>query len=152
MTWDNGPAAYWSSVEVNVGIICACLPTLKAFMSRFFPKLLGVNSSSNNGGVGSTTRGTSGFRKSMFGNNGVPTMNRSMLRSQRGGGDGMGDLEMQKGLTTMDEGNKIQVVTVVAQELEELREDDDDKSSTHEIGEAGGARHGVQTVVGTNIV
>ncbi|KAF2219703.1 hypothetical protein BDZ85DRAFT_183704, partial [Elsinoe ampelina] len=40
LTWDNGPIAYWSSVEVNVGIICACLPTLKAFAMKYFPNML----------------------------------------------------------------------------------------------------------------
>jgi hypothetical protein len=39
-TWNNVGAATWSSVELNVGITCACLPTLKPLVNRFFPKLL----------------------------------------------------------------------------------------------------------------
>ncbi|KAL1306841.1 hypothetical protein AAFC00_005497 [Neodothiora populina] len=40
VTWDNGSAAAWSSLEVNVGIVCASLPTLRKSISRFFPKAL----------------------------------------------------------------------------------------------------------------
>ncbi|KAH8650979.1 hypothetical protein BGZ60DRAFT_334095, partial [Tricladium varicosporioides] len=38
-TWDNVGAATWSTVEVNVGIICACLPTLKPLILWIFPRL-----------------------------------------------------------------------------------------------------------------
>lgn len=42
-TFDNGPAAYWSAIEANVGIICASLPTLKAFISRCSPRLFSTS-------------------------------------------------------------------------------------------------------------
>ncbi|KAF2740976.1 hypothetical protein EJ04DRAFT_419179, partial [Polyplosphaeria fusca] len=32
--WDNAPAAYWSVVELNCGILCACLPTLRPLVSK----------------------------------------------------------------------------------------------------------------------
>lgn len=32
-------AAIYSSTEVNVGILCSCLPTLKGGISYFFPRL-----------------------------------------------------------------------------------------------------------------
>ena len=32
-------AAILSSTEVNVGILCSCLPTLKGLVTRFFPRL-----------------------------------------------------------------------------------------------------------------
>lgn len=35
LTYDNAPAAMWSSVEVNTGIISACLPTLRPFAARY---------------------------------------------------------------------------------------------------------------------
>ncbi|KAI5276540.1 hypothetical protein E4T47_00745 [Aureobasidium subglaciale] len=38
ITWDNTPAAYWSSLEANFGIIAACLPTLRKTITRFFPR------------------------------------------------------------------------------------------------------------------
>ncbi|KAL4991621.1 hypothetical protein BDW68DRAFT_198392 [Aspergillus falconensis] len=39
-TYDNVGAATWSAVECNVGIICACLPTLRPLVSRLIPQLL----------------------------------------------------------------------------------------------------------------
>jgi hypothetical protein len=37
-TYDNPPAATWSSVETNVGIICSCLPLLRPLLARWVPK------------------------------------------------------------------------------------------------------------------
>lgn len=37
---DNVGAATWSAIECNVGIICACMPTLRPLISRFVPHLL----------------------------------------------------------------------------------------------------------------
>ena len=31
----------WSIVEVNVGVICACMPALRQLLGRVFPKILG---------------------------------------------------------------------------------------------------------------
>ena len=39
-------ASLWSMIEANVGIVCACLPTLRAFMSRFVPALVSWRGSS----------------------------------------------------------------------------------------------------------
>ncbi|KAH7350484.1 hypothetical protein BKA66DRAFT_516356 [Pyrenochaeta sp. MPI-SDFR-AT-0127] len=36
-TYDNPPAATWSSVETNVGIICSCLPLLRPLVNRWLP-------------------------------------------------------------------------------------------------------------------
>lgn len=33
--------AYWSTIEMNVAIILACIPTLKPLMSRVCPWVLG---------------------------------------------------------------------------------------------------------------
>jgi hypothetical protein len=40
VTWDNVGAATWSSGELNVAIICACLPTLKPIVGRLYSRLL----------------------------------------------------------------------------------------------------------------
>ena len=37
---DNVGAASWSAIECNVGIICACLPTLRPLISCIIPRLL----------------------------------------------------------------------------------------------------------------
>ncbi|KAF2197097.1 hypothetical protein GQ43DRAFT_223315 [Delitschia confertaspora ATCC 74209] len=39
ITWDNPGTATWSTIELNVGIICASLPTLRALLSKIFPQI-----------------------------------------------------------------------------------------------------------------
>ncbi|KAK5993882.1 Satratoxin biosynthesis SC1 cluster 4-like protein [Cladobotryum mycophilum] len=39
-TWDQWNVAWWSTMEVNIGIICTCLPTCRAILVRMFPNLL----------------------------------------------------------------------------------------------------------------
>ncbi|KAK4184312.1 hypothetical protein QBC35DRAFT_59500 [Podospora australis] len=41
-TWDNYPAAIWSSIESNVGIVCASLAHLKPLVARYAPALLSI--------------------------------------------------------------------------------------------------------------
>jgi len=38
--WYASLSLMWSAVEVNIGIICACIPTLKPLFSRILPKLI----------------------------------------------------------------------------------------------------------------
>jgi hypothetical protein len=40
-SYHNPLAAIWSSLEVNTGITCSCLPTLKAMVARWFPRAFG---------------------------------------------------------------------------------------------------------------
>lgn len=40
-TWDNFPVSLWSTVEINVGIMCTCMPTLRLLLTRVFPVLSG---------------------------------------------------------------------------------------------------------------
>ncbi|KAH7131837.1 hypothetical protein B0J11DRAFT_428035 [Dendryphion nanum] len=40
--WDSGATSYWSVIELNVGILCACLPTIRPFIKKFVPRLLGT--------------------------------------------------------------------------------------------------------------
>lgn len=40
-TWDNFPVSLWSTVEINVGIMCTCMPTLRLLLVRLFPVLGG---------------------------------------------------------------------------------------------------------------
>ncbi|CAN8097293.1 unnamed protein product [Discula destructiva] len=37
VTWDNSPNSYFSVIEVNVGIFCACIITLRPLCSRLLP-------------------------------------------------------------------------------------------------------------------
>ncbi|PMD36331.1 hypothetical protein L207DRAFT_602395 [Hyaloscypha variabilis F] len=47
-SWDDLTICVWSDIEINVGIVCACMPHLRLLLIRFFPKLLGTSQHSNN--------------------------------------------------------------------------------------------------------
>ncbi|CAK7213236.1 hypothetical protein SBRCBS47491_001733 [Sporothrix bragantina] len=47
-TWDNYEVINWSTIEINVGIICACLPSLRLILVHFFPRVLGSSQRSYN--------------------------------------------------------------------------------------------------------
>lgn len=40
VTWDSVPVTYYSVIEVNVGIICACVITLRPLLTDIFPSLI----------------------------------------------------------------------------------------------------------------
>ena len=56
-TWDNWDVTDWSFIEVNVGIMCATLPTARLMLVRLFPVLGG---SGNTGGYYYGQRGNTG--------------------------------------------------------------------------------------------
>ncbi|KAL6399500.1 hypothetical protein AUP68_18048 [Ilyonectria robusta] len=41
-TWEFLEVSKWSTIEINVGIICTCMPTLRLILVRIFPKVLGT--------------------------------------------------------------------------------------------------------------
>ncbi|KAL5379990.1 hypothetical protein DPSP01_008028 [Paraphaeosphaeria sporulosa] len=47
-TWDQADAANWSTIEINVGIICACMPALRLILVRIFPRALGSTQYASN--------------------------------------------------------------------------------------------------------
>lgn len=40
-TWNNLSVSQWSTIEINVGIICASMPTLRLLLLKVFPRLSG---------------------------------------------------------------------------------------------------------------
>ncbi|KAK7979840.1 hypothetical protein PG989_012297 [Apiospora arundinis] len=63
-TWDQFDVANWSTIEINTGIICACMPSLRLLLVKLFPKVLGGSTNSrsqyymsNPDGNRSTARG-----------------------------------------------------------------------------------------------
>ncbi|QPC73113.1 hypothetical protein HYE68_003865 [Fusarium pseudograminearum] len=42
-SWEYLAMSKWSTIEINVGIWCACMPTLRIMFSRLFPQLLGTS-------------------------------------------------------------------------------------------------------------
>lgn len=53
-TYDNPPAASWSSVETNIGIICSCLPLLRPLLTRYLPHIFTSYKRSTAGPTGRT--------------------------------------------------------------------------------------------------
>ncbi|KAK6071108.1 CFEM domain-containing protein [Seiridium cupressi] len=48
-TWDYNEAAWWSTIELHVGIICACLPSLRSLFVSLGVRGLGSNSDKSRG-------------------------------------------------------------------------------------------------------
>ncbi|KAK6510253.1 hypothetical protein TWF481_004970 [Arthrobotrys musiformis] len=44
-TWDQPATAYWSAIEMNISIVCACLPALKPLLSLMAPSIFGTTAS-----------------------------------------------------------------------------------------------------------
>jgi hypothetical protein len=42
-TWEYIAVTRWSTIEGNVGIICACMPSLRILLVKIFPKILGTS-------------------------------------------------------------------------------------------------------------
>ncbi|CAL3969420.1 unnamed protein product [Diplocarpon coronariae] len=38
-TWDYFDTALWSAIELDIGLLCVCTPTLRILLTRFFPRL-----------------------------------------------------------------------------------------------------------------
>ncbi|KAH6854782.1 CFEM domain-containing protein [Chaetomium sp. MPI-CAGE-AT-0009] len=94
-TWDNFPVSLWSTVEINVGIMCTCMPTLRLLLVRLFPALGGSTSRYGNrgGGAGGYYSG-GGYGKSGRSNGGGGKSNNG---GGGGGGGGDGGSGMQSG-------------------------------------------------------
>lgn len=86
-TWDNLLVSQWSTIEVNVGIICACMPTLRLILLKIFPAL------------SSTTRnyGTNNSFGDKYAT-GPSTMGSRAYRSQVRGGGPVGAADMEAGM------------------------------------------------------
>jgi hypothetical protein len=58
ITYDNVEAATWSAAELNVGIMCACVPALRPVIGLVFPRLLASSRRGGNSNATYPTRGT----------------------------------------------------------------------------------------------
>jgi len=108
-SWYASLSFMWSAVEVNLGIICACVPSLKPLASRILPSLLtDRDEPSEKSGVG--LAGTAGPRMDMDmgAAHRIPSVPDSPVktRNQNSGGDD-GDMDMLDFLTTPDMVNTV---------------------------------------------
>ncbi|RMY78999.1 hypothetical protein D0863_00312 [Hortaea werneckii] len=113
VTWENPMAAIWSSIEVNVGILCSCIPTLKGCVNRVFPRFF-KDRSTGRPSVPDNIELTPGGAGKHFAMASRNHDSKPRGRATQGGREA-------------DEG--IQVVTVMEQEVEDRSRREDDSSS-----------------------
>lgn len=73
VTWDNTSVAIWSTIELNVGMICTSLPTLRLLAVRVWPVL-----------NGSTIRSRFGYSGSRYGRSRYPKRSTDISISRDG--------------------------------------------------------------------
>lgn len=71
VTWDNTSVAIWSTIELNVGMICTSLPTIRLLAVRVWPVL-----------NGSTIRSKFGYSGSRYGRSRYPKRSTDMSISR----------------------------------------------------------------------
>jgi hypothetical protein len=49
ITYDYFDVSIWSSIEICVGIICTCMPTIRQVLAKLFPSVMGGNTSYGRG-------------------------------------------------------------------------------------------------------
>lgn len=145
ISWDNPMAALWSNLEVNIGIICSCLPTLKTCVMRVFPKMFTSSRGTSSGhGImtigggmsGGYGQGTGGRKKKRDSIN-MNFLSRGkrdvdVYEGRTGDLDDIGGTQIRPGSPQMmgKEGDGIQVVTVVQQDSAPLARDGSRKSDS----------------------
>ncbi|KAF9741478.1 integral membrane protein [Paraphaeosphaeria minitans] len=80
-TYDNPPAATWSSIETNIGIICSCLPCLRPLVTRYLPGIFS-NTSSRSGQSGESREIHRGSRNTFSRRSGEASTNVSTVKSE----------------------------------------------------------------------
>lgn len=141
ISWDNPMAALWSNLEVNIGITCSCLPTLKACVMRVFPRMFTSRRGTSSGdgivtiGGGKSGQGT-GSRRKKHSSIGMNFLNRDrknadVYTGRDGDLEDMGGTQIRPGSPQMyKDGDGIQVVTVVQQDITPLARDESGRSDS----------------------
>lgn len=57
VSWNNGLAAIWSNVEMNIAIICSCLPTIRCMFPTLFKSQMSLSGSGHGGASAGGSRG-----------------------------------------------------------------------------------------------
>lgn len=146
----QGAAAVWSAVEINIGILCNCLATMKPFMRRHMPwlvSLIGVVSGGSHSGkardsdarFGNWRGSRSSYQLHSIGrDNGSGTGN----RDRSGGDEGVGgeDAWIQKGQILVTTSTSTHVSMGMASDSQAstdaiLRSDDESLTRHHDLVE-----------------
>ncbi|KAG6004964.1 hypothetical protein E4U21_000587 [Claviceps maximensis] len=62
-TWDLWFTAWWSTIEINVGLMCACLPTVRVLLVRMWPNVFGSGSTTHSSSWSSRSQHVMAERK-----------------------------------------------------------------------------------------
>lgn len=133
ISWDNPMAALWSNLEVNIGIMCSCLPMLKALVLRAFPLLF------------SSTMGTGSGRAVLEIDGHAPRAGRGEQREredidlgfvsqgkkpeeiwvgQNAECEGVDHIRIEPGPASEREGDGIWAITVIRQDRTQIKKDE----------------------------
>lgn len=91
-SWDNTDAAVWSFIELSIGVLAACLPTLRPLFALILPRFFKSTVSGRTGQYNGLSGKSSGkmYNRSRTGNTGVksiyPTDGDSDTDALRGNG------------------------------------------------------------------
>ncbi|KAJ5369185.1 uncharacterized protein N7496_008945 [Penicillium cataractarum] len=66
LTWDYVTIGYWSTIECDVGVICACLPAIRSLLRQAAPGIFGDTEQTKSYGMNSHTRGNSRLDGSVY--------------------------------------------------------------------------------------
>ena len=109
LSWYTSLSFMWSAVEVNVGIMCACVPGLKPLVSRFLPYLVRDSGDPSSGTMSIPNSNDDSNMPGMERIPSLPSMpedvhQRDFGGSAAGSGDGLedGSMGMMDFLTTPD--------------------------------------------------
>lgn len=81
-TGDYVGIGYWSTIECDVGVICACLPAIRSLLRRVSPKLFGDTEHTKSYGMNSHSRGNgSRFENSIHVQNSFHVQSKSDSRN-----------------------------------------------------------------------
>lgn len=97
-TWENVPPSCWSIIELTSAITCSCLPTLRPFLTRYFPKLGSVVGRSTKGYAQTFESGVSGAPTTI----GSKSIRHTRLGSIVNGRDVDSQIELGPGKTSVD--------------------------------------------------
>ncbi|KAF2199568.1 CFEM domain-containing protein [Delitschia confertaspora ATCC 74209] len=116
-TWDQYSVMLWSTVEINVGIMCACMPAIRVMLVRIFPTFLG----SSRHATEPTGDAYYAQKSQQYGSRSRGTLNRLSRLGPLGMGRKQGGLKVLKGRKDDSMGG-----ILVSKDIEVEHEDYDD--------------------------
>ncbi|KAF1831964.1 hypothetical protein BDW02DRAFT_504140 [Decorospora gaudefroyi] len=104
-TYDNVPTAYWSVLEAFLGIFCICMPALRRFLARSFPRCFGSTQQNSDSGAADTpnklaprpknSKSSVSFGKTFAGSSGITKTMETRVESRVGEEDEVMLVEME---------------------------------------------------------